>query len=81
MDINKVLEMIDRLHDLQRAAVAAGVDRFELTTKSEGDILVSITKNNDGEPGDYASFVFHDGQKAYIWEQILDDVKNFLKRV
>lgn len=79
MNINKVLEMIDRLHDLQRAAVAAGVDRFEITTRSEGDILVSITKVYDGAPEDYASFVFHDGQKAYIWEEILDDIKEFLK--
>lgn len=80
MDINKVLEMIDRLHDLQRAAVAAGVDRFEITTKSEGDILVSVTKEYDGKPEDYASFVFHDGQRACIWEAILDDIKEFLKR-
>jgi hypothetical protein len=79
MDINKLLETIDRLHDLQRAAMSAGVDRFELTTRSEGTILVSITRKFDGDPEGYANFVFHDGQKAYVWEKIIDDIKEFLK--
>jgi len=76
MDTSRILEMLDRLHEVQRGAVAAGVKIFETSVAPDDwyPIRVYLVK---AETSAHISFI--STQPPSAWEDAFQKVKDFLK--